>query len=215
MSDFLFKRDYLNYNKAVFYSDSSFGIPNIPTQYKLKNIDVASVVPDPFNVFRSKRSPGSVPHFFIDDYVFQCVWNSPSRYIDMFSSVPFIFGFDFSLYANMPCALRIFNKYRNNWLCCFYISKGVTVLPCVLFSSVDDFDFIFDGIPALSPVCVTTQSFKDSELLKKNIDFLLTNKKPTQIIVYGDIPDYLSGDNRFVSIPTFSDIRFGGGKNGK
>lgn len=46
-------------------------------------------------------------HFFIDDYQFERVWNYPEKYIDILKQYDCILSPDFSLYMDMPMAMKI------------------------------------------------------------------------------------------------------------
>ena len=68
-------------------------------------------------------------HFYIDDYQFERIWNNPFRYLDILKQFKGVIGPNFSMFANMPKAISIFNLYRNNTLCNFYKQNGVEIIP--------------------------------------------------------------------------------------
>ena len=74
-------------------------------------------------------------HFFCEDYIFDNVWNQPTKYIDIFKPFKYVVQPDFSLYYNFPVALQIFNKYRNHWLGNFFSFYGISVIPNINVSS--------------------------------------------------------------------------------
>ena len=45
-------------------------------------------------------------HFFADDYAFERLWNSPEQYIDMLRKFQCVLSPDFSLYMDMPMAMK-------------------------------------------------------------------------------------------------------------
>ena len=48
-------------------------------------------------------------HFFICDYQFEQVWNDPYPYIERLREFPCALTPDFSLYLDMPMAMKIWN----------------------------------------------------------------------------------------------------------
>lgn len=52
-------------------------------------------------------------HFFSDDYKFERIWNAPDEYIQKLTSFECALTPDFSLYIDMPMAMKIWNVYRS------------------------------------------------------------------------------------------------------
>ena len=109
----------------------------------------------PFNALKTCRDlSGSCCHFFIDDYQFERVWNTPARYIPLLKRCEGVIGPDFSMYSNMSRAQIIWNCYRNRVITFWLQKNGIPAIPVLEWSSIADFDFCFDGIPAGSVVAI-------------------------------------------------------------
>ncbi len=63
----------------------------------------------PFNVaMRLNRVPANCGvHFYLDDYQFERVWNAPERYVEKLRKFSCVLTPDFSLYLDMPRAMKI------------------------------------------------------------------------------------------------------------
>lgn len=121
--------------------------------YKMPVLEAADVpVPAkliPFHVaVRLNRAPaGCGVHFFLDDYQFERVWNAPERYVETLRRFDCVFTPDFSLYLDMPPAMKIWNIYRARTIGQFWQSAGVRVVPALSWAEPESFDYCFDGLP--------------------------------------------------------------------
>lgn len=141
-----------NFNIASFEVENMYGFPELFPVKKPVNCDKWI----DFETARTKRDTSCAGlHFFIDDYKFQCLWNSPKRYIDFLARRQCVVMPDFSMYTNFPLALQIYNKYRNHWLAAYYSINGVRIIPCVLATNSIHFDWIFDGLPKNSVLAMS------------------------------------------------------------
>lgn len=50
---------------------------------------------------------------FIDDYQFERIWNTPERYVNVLKQYDCVLTPDFSLYMDMPRAMKVWNIYRS------------------------------------------------------------------------------------------------------
>lgn len=55
-------------------------------------------------------------HFFLDDSRFERIWKEPYRYIKILQRFTCVLAPDFSLYMDMPLAMKIWNVYRSRLL---------------------------------------------------------------------------------------------------
>ena len=89
-------RNLGNMQLVRFDGVAPYGIPPIEPDH----IEPCEMVG--FNYAKSCKDPGSKGlHFFVDDYQFERVWNSPARYLDMLSRFAFVCSPDFSMYTDM------------------------------------------------------------------------------------------------------------------
>ena len=101
-------KNYENLQKRVFDGAGEYGIPQIqPATYK--SCDWIG-----FNYARSEKNrTDKGVHFFLDDYQFGVVWQSPDKYLDMFRQFTHVMSPDFSTYTDFPKAIQIYNHYRD------------------------------------------------------------------------------------------------------
>lgn len=103
-------KNYENVNKALFFSQNKFGIPQIePTQITCNNFIG-------FNEAKSSKKTDSGVHFFLDDYQFERCWNSPDRYIEVLKRYRCVLSPDFSLFTEFPKACRCIIIIENTGL---------------------------------------------------------------------------------------------------
>jgi hypothetical protein len=118
----------------LFPSSNKYGFPDITKQ----EIDISDLIG--FNYVLSSKPKGETVHFFLDDYQFERLWNSPNKYIEPLSKFNGVLGPDFSLYRNYPVALQIYNTFRNRWLCTFWQTRGLKVIPTISWSDEQGFE---------------------------------------------------------------------------
>lgn len=143
-----------------------------------------------FNYCKSTQDFNCGVHFFIDDYQFERLWNSPAQYVDLLTQFECVFTPDFSLYSDMPIAMQIWNTYRSRLLGQYWQRQGIVVIPTISWSDERSFDFCFDGIEKGSIVAIsTTGSFRSEETKKLFYDGfnkMIEKIDPKKIIVYGN-----------------------------
>lgn len=198
-------RFYENCNKGIFNTDNPFGFPVI-RPYHVDTYDLT-----PFNYMRSiKHKESKGLHFFIDDYQFQRVWNSPDLYLDSLRSFKYVCMPDFSLYTDFPKAIQIYNCYRNFWLAAYWQYHNINVLPTALWGDPDTFDWCFSGLPQNTDIIVnpigTQDNFKSKELFKAGFMEMCNRIHPSKVIVYGLLPKNVPKSNlEIIEIETITD----------
>lgn len=128
-------------------------------------------------------------HFFIDDYQFERLWNSPIRYLPLLKRCEGVIGPDFSMYSNMSQAQIIWNCYRNRVLTFWIQKNGIPAIPVLEWSSVSDFDFCFEGIPRGSVVALGLYGCMENNMKRFSLlqGFYRACEivEPKTVIVYG------------------------------
>ena len=67
----------------------------------------------PFNRAMTTKRQDCAVHFFLDDYQFERIWRQPEKYLPVLKRFQCSLSPDFSLFADMPLPLQIYNTYRN------------------------------------------------------------------------------------------------------
>lgn len=175
------------YNLYDFDENRCTGIYDIPTLDKVIHTPKSLMG---FNYCKSTPPQDGVGvHFFLDDYQFERVWNSPEDYCTMLADYDCVLTPDFSLYTNMPIAMMIWNTYRSRLIGQMMQDYGCTVIPTVSWAGTDSYDFAFDGLPTGGTIAVSTigvKRNKDSfDIWVQGMNECMKVVKPYNVIVYG------------------------------
>jgi hypothetical protein len=175
------------YNLYDFDENRCTGIYDIPTLDKVIHTPKSLMG---FNYCKSTPPQEGVGvHFFLDDYQFERVWNSPEDYCTMLADYDCVLTPDFSLYTNMPIAMMIWNTYRSRLIGQMMQDYGCTVIPTVSWAGTDSYDFAFDGLPTGGVIAVSTIGVKRSkdafDIWVQGMDECMKVVKPHSVIVYG------------------------------
>lgn len=79
----------------------------------------------PFSKALSCKDCEQWVHFYEDDYLFERIWKSPERYLDILKKYKGVILPDFSLYRDMPLAMQIWNIYRSRALGNWFQINGI------------------------------------------------------------------------------------------
>ena len=177
---------YKKYNMDIYDPNTVDG------KYQMPIIRRCEVVPDKligFNEVLSSRCYNCGVHMFVDDYQFERLWNHPKRYINPLKRFQCVFTPDFSLYMDMPMAMKVWNTYRSRMIGQFFQKQGIKVIPTVSWAEPGTYDFCFDGIEKGSIVAVsTTGCIRDDSARNTWIDgmkAMIERIHPSKILAYG------------------------------
>ena len=175
------------YNLYDFDENRCTGIYDIPTLDKVIHTPKSLMG---FNYCKSTPpQEGMGVHFFLDDYQFERVWNSPEDYCTMLADYDCVLTPDFSLYTNMPIAMMIWNTYRSRLIGQIMQDYGCTVIPTVSWAGADSYDFAFDGLPTGGTIAVSTIGVKRNkdafDIWVQGMNECMKSVKPHNVIVYG------------------------------
>lgn len=174
--------------------------------YQIPTLEPETFVPErliDFNAAKSSKEFDFGVHFFIDDYRFECFWNSPAQYVDKMRLYECAFTPDFSLYMDMPMAMKIWNIYRSRLIGQIMQNAGIRVIPTVSWAEPETYAFCFDGIPEGGNVAVSTVGvMRDKEAKKIFMDgmaAMIEKVKPGMILMYGKAIPEACGEVQFKS----------------
>lgn len=129
-------------------------------------------------------------HFYIDDYQFERIWSKPFRYLDILKQFKGVIGPNFSMFANMPKAISIFNLYRNNTLCNFYKQNNMQIIPCACWTNTESYMWCFETIKENSVVSVSSVG-ADKQMFIEGFKHLMQMAKPRLVVYFGRFFDEL------------------------
>ena len=126
---------------------------------------------------------------FIDDYQFERIWDTPERYVNVLKQYNCVLTPDFSLYMDMPRAMKVWNIYRSRLIGQYLQNLGICVIPTVSWAERETYTFCFDGIEPGGVVAISTIGcIKDEyarSIWKDGVDYMIDKLKPTAILIYG------------------------------
>lgn len=180
------ERTYRSVNLRDFDRERVAGAYDMPV------IDAVNHVPRDlisFNYILSRDDFDKGVHFYIDDYQFERIWNTPDKYMDRMAMYDCALTPDFSLYLDMPIAMQIWNVYRSRLIGQMMQDAGITVIPTLQWSDKRSFDFCFDGIEPGGVVSVSTIGVKrDKDALGiwyAGMDEAIERLNPSHVVCYG------------------------------
>ena len=135
------KQRYENLQHGFYAGAGKYDIPQLTGS---KITDFPELIG--FNYAKTtKNRQNKGVHFFLDDYQFLRLWNNPTAYLDILKGFRCVLTPDFSLYADFPTAMQIYNHYRKHWLGAFWEDNGIEVIPTICWSDEKSFKWCFDG----------------------------------------------------------------------
>ena len=128
-----------------------------------------------------------IVHFFLDDYKFEVLWKDPEPRVEKLKEYRAILSPQFSMYTEMPVAVQIHQTFKNRWCGAYFQSKGLKVIPSLIWGEADTFWFSFDGVDEGSVVAVSTVGMRtEKQLFMAGYKEMLRRIKPKAIICYGE-----------------------------
>ena len=180
-----------HYNLEMFDVSRSAGFYEMPIIRKSKFIPSDLIG---FNYALNSKNKNAGIHCFVDDYQFERLWNNPDMYIEAIAGYECFLSPDFSLYMDMPMAMKVWNVYRSRLIGQYYQDHGIEVIPTVSWAEPETFAFCFDGIEEGSTVAVSTIGVKKDEYAYKiwqnGMDEMIKIVKPANILLYGGVVEY-------------------------
>ena len=147
-----------------------------------------------FNYVNTAKEKGCGVHFFVDDYQFERVWNDPKENIRRLDGFQCVFTPDFSLYTDMPTAMKVWNVYRSRLIGQMMQDAGLKVIPTLQWADKKSFDYCFDGLPQGGVVAVSTVGVmndkKARQIWAAGMREAIKRLKPKTVLCYGSRPDF-------------------------
>lgn len=225
MSEFDFEVDGLpEINESVEDSDGYYGDERERTYdminlnqydenrvagfYQIPIIKACNYVPDSlicFNYVKSAKEFDTGVHFFVDDYQFERIWNNPLENIERLKKFQCVLTPDFSLYMDMPMAMKIWNVYRSRLIGQLCQDAGMNVIPTLSWAEKETYQFCFDGLETGGTVAVSTVGvMRDKSAQAIFCDGMkeaLQRLQPKTVVLYGSEIDFDFGGVAVKHIP--------------
>jgi hypothetical protein len=134
--------------------------------------------------------------FYEDDFLFERIWNSPTRYVSHLSRFDGVISPDFSVYYDMPFSMQIWNIFRSRTIGAYLQHQAIKVIPNIRFGDERTFQCCCDGISKHSVIsigtlgCIKVKSYRD--IFEKGIEYVASTLEPETILFYGTAPGNIS-----------------------
>lgn len=123
------------------------------------------------------------------------MWKDPLPRIERLKVHKAVLSPNFSVYTEMPVAVKIYNTFGSRWCGAFLQENGVKVIPTLAWGGPETFWFCFDGIEKNSIVAISTVGVKkEKDLFMQGYKEMLRRLKPSKIICYGTPLEEMKGD---------------------
>jgi hypothetical protein len=203
------ERTIKNTNLEFFTEENCKGKYDMPVIHAVDHVPKDLIA---FNYMLTSDKYDCGIHFYIDDYQFERLWNTPRKYMDKISKFDCCLTPDFSLYLDMPIAMQIWNVYRSRLIGQIMQDNCITVIPTLSWSTPESYEFCFDGIESGSVVSVSTTGVKQSKEAKDiwfdGMNEAIKRLDPSHVVVYGgDIGYKFKCDVSYIDNTTVARMR--------
>lgn len=170
-------------------------------KYQFPKLKKTKYIPENLIAFnelkRTKERKGTCVHFFIDDYQFERIWNSPERYKAVIQECEGMITPDFSMYHWMSVAQRIWNMYRSRTISYWMQKEGIEVIPVIEWGRQEDLRWCLDGVPKQSVVAIglygCRRNNKSRYFLLKGFEEACRRLEPIAVVAYGEPVQEMEG----------------------
>ena len=118
--------------------DGEYQIPTLKTEYHIPHSLISFD-----DIKNSRQSLDSGVHFYIDDHRFKRLWRNPDRYLEMLKKFDCVLTPNFSLFSDMPVAMKIWNTYRSRLIGQMMQDHGIRVIPSVTWAEPESYQYCF------------------------------------------------------------------------
>lgn len=126
-----------NFSDEIKYIEAEFGLDGFATLVmpiiEKQIVNVPKILSSFTNVINTKNEADKKcgVHFFSDDYKFERIWNAPGEYAQKLTEFECALTPDFSLYLDMPMAMKVWNVYRSRLIGQVMQDYSIKVVPTV------------------------------------------------------------------------------------
>lgn len=126
-------------------------------------------------------------HFYMEDYLFNSVWNTPDKMMEKLYGFTGVIGPDFSTFRDTPYPVQMWNHYRRQWCSAYWQANGITVIPNIRWSDEGSYEWCFDGIPKNAVVAVSmvgcTKEKEAERLFRSGYEKMVEVLNPCKILL--------------------------------
>ena len=171
-----------------------------------------------FNIARCEYNHGvisqSCVHFYLYDYMFQCLNNHLLQYTSMLMSYPMVISPDFSVYLNWTERDKRQSAWRNQQIARLWQANGIPVIYNVSWAGPDSYSYCIHVYPKHCVIAINCSGIRgDPDAIYfwyQGYEEVLKTLEPSLIIRYGD---KMEGEKEDISIyfnnPILTNLHYG------
>ena len=182
-----------NLNSRIYGGTARYNFPELKPTETYEPVDWIR-----FDKALNSRRDDIGVHFYMDDYIFERIWNDADRYVDALSRFKAVIAPDFSVFRDWPIVAQMWNHYRKHYIAARLQDRGVTVYPNIRWSTEASYDWCFDGEPSQSIVAVSSVGTQKEPEAKRLFTLgyreMMKRLEPTGIIFFGPVPEECDGN---------------------
>ena len=190
----------LQINQGMFLPDHIIEQEAFRPNYELKPKDLIA-----FNYAKAEYNKGIISdkcvHFYLYDYMFQCINNHPLRYTSMLMSYPLVISPDNSVYLNWTEHDRRQSAWRNQQMTRLWQANGIPVIFNVSWAGPDSYGYCINVYPKHSVIAINSMGIRGDPdacyFWHLGYEEVLKSLEPKLIIRYGH---KMKGENEEISI---------------
>ncbi len=170
---------------------NAYGIPSVP--HAALSLTPVWLAPYRTRIRAQDSTAGGAVHFFLDDYRFESVWGHPHKALRYLTDFRTLLTPDFSVYADWPLTLRLWNVYRSRWCGAWWVGLGFQVVPTLAWGGRESFAFCFAGVARQSVIAVSTLGIRADDKRGFEVGYreMLERLMPSRVLCYGELPNHL------------------------
>ncbi len=179
----------LQLNQGMFLPDRIIEQEEFRPNYGLKPNDLIA-----FNYAKAEFNKGIISnkcvHFYLYDYMFQCINNHPLRYTSMLMSYPMVISPDNSVYMNWTEHERRQSAWRNQQMARLWQINGIPVIFNVSWAGPDSYGYCIRVYPKHCVIAINCTGIKGDPdacyFWHLGYEEVIKALEPSLIIRYGD-----------------------------
>ncbi|MCF0109130.1 MAG: DUF4417 domain-containing protein [Erysipelotrichaceae bacterium] len=147
----------------------------------------------PYSKMSSNLSKDVFVHFYEFDVNFLGIRRTINNRMEDFKKCGGVITPDFSIYRDRPLIVQKMNTFLNRMIGAILQNNGVYVVVNIRAGDERTYQFCCKGAPKHSIIAVGAVSAmkkkEEIEVFAKGLNFIIQTLEPTDIIVYGKLPD--------------------------
>jgi hypothetical protein len=190
----------LQLNQGMFLPDHIVEQEEFRPNYGLKPKDLIA-----FNYAKAEYNKGIISdkcvHFYLYDYMFQCINNHPLRYTAMLMSYPMVISPDNSVYMNWSEHERRQSAWRNQQMTRLWQANGMPVIFNVSWAGPDSYSYCIHVYPKHCVIAINCSGIRGNPdavyFWHLGYEEVIKALEPSLIVRYGD---KMEGEYEAISI---------------